>query len=534
MSSNMKSGEIEKTDFLIFGSGVASLRCAISLAPAGKVLVLTKQPLPGQPCKHANGIIAIASNDEVEIRLHYEDTVCAGEGLCKPEAVKVLVEEGPKYIEELISWGAEFQRECSKTAANKENVKQPRPYTYRGRSRSTVNEILTVLEKQVASNPNIKILPETYVEDLIIHDGRVAGAHFFDMKAGRRHTACATAAMIGTGGMGQVYPQTTNSEFCTGDGLAIAYRAGAQLADMEFIQFHPTVLHMRNAPRILIPESLRAEGAYLRNADLDRFMHRYHPQEEMAPRDLLSRAIMMEMQRTQSGFVYLDCTHLDVDLLSKRFPTMCAAFIEFNIDISENMIPIHPAAHYCIGGVKIDTRGRTSLPGLYAAGEASCSGVHGSNRLPSNSLLESLVFGARAGHAMIEDRESFQPGPRSNGQLERSTNSGSSRSCHPDEIMARLRKLMVENAGIIRSGHLLRFALDSLQHLSTEVNSSDTLRHDPRLGNLLSVSQIVAASALAREESRGAHYREDFPLRNDQRFLKHSVISINNPVTFSD
>lgn len=528
----MKSCEVEKTDFLIIGSGVAAMRCAAEIAHAGDVLILTKQSAPAQPSKHANGMIAFASSDEEDIRLHFEDTMSAGEGLCNPDSVKVLVEEGPRYIEELISWGAEFEREASKILIPKEGAK-PRPYTFRGRRKSTVGEILSVLGKRVAAQTNVKILPNTVAEELIVKDGAVAGVHCLDLKTARRRAVYSKAVFIGTGGLGQLYPETTNSELSTGDGVAIAFRAGAELSDMEFIQFHPTVLYLKNAPRVLLPETLRAEGAILRNADLQHFMHHYHIQEELAPRDIVSRAIMMEMMKTQSSFVYLDCTHLDAEILKKRFPALFEMFLEFNLDISENMIPIHPAAHYCIGGIRIDIQGRTSLPHLYAAGEASCSRVHGSNRLPSNSLLESLVFGARAGEAIRKDYSERTATVSANGVLAKSPAHTKAHS-RADELGCRLKKLMWQNVGVIRSGPNLQQTLHELQQYESEVHGSEALHQELRLKNLLSVAMVVTASALAREESRGAHYREDFPLRKDPRFLKHSVITKNNSVNFAD
>ncbi|MBZ5552141.1 MAG: L-aspartate oxidase [Acidobacteriia bacterium] len=532
MTLRMKSCELEKTDFLIVGSGVAAMRCALALADSGSVLMLTKQCSVAQPSKHSDGVIAIASSDEEEIRLHYEDTLCAGEGLCKTEAVKVLVEEGPRYMEELVSWGASFERHAGRVLSPKPGA-EPRSYVFKGRSQSTTNEILETLNRRIAGLPNVKVLKNTAAEDLIIKNGSVVGAHYCDLKTGRQHTVSARAVFAGTGGMGQLYPETTNTELSTGDGLAIAFRAGAELSDMEFIQFHPTVLNLKNAPRVLLPESLRAEGAYLRNADLERFMHHYHPQEELAPRDVVSRAILMEMVKTQSSYVYLDCTHLDGEILKRRFPAVYEMFLEFNIDISENMIPIHPAAHYCIGGIKIDTQGRTSLRGLYAAGEASCSGVHGSNRLSSNSLLESLVFGARAGEAMRGENPPPPVPMHSNGHSEKAASSGKGHVL-AEELVGRLKKVMWQFVGVIRSGLSLRHALKELEECEAHARPCDSTPHALRLRNLLSVASVVTASALAREESRGAHYREDFPLRKDARFLKHSSISKNHAVCFTE
>lgn len=528
----MKSCEVEQVDYLIVGSGVAAMRCALSLADAGRVLIITKQSAPPKPSKYANGSIAIASSDEEEIRLHYDDTLCAGEGLCNPKALKILVEEGPRYIEELISWGAEFEPDASKIITPKEGAKR-RPYTFRARGNATTQEILNTLHKRISASANIQILPGTAAADLIVKNDAVVGVHYDRLKNGQRHTVHAKAVFIATGGMGQLYPETTNSDFATGDGLAIAYRAGAELTDMEFIQFHPTVLYLKNAPRILLPATLRAEGAYLRNVDLQRFLHRYHNQGELAPRDAVSRAILMEMTKTASSYVYLDCTHLEAELLKKRFPTLFETFLQFNIDMTEHMIPIHPAAHYCIGGIKIDTSGRTSLPGLYAAGEVSCSGVHGSNRLPSNSLLESLVFGARAGAAMQVDQVSAARSVGANGHPEKTDASTKDRS-HSDEMTSNLKKLMWRHVGVVRLGQSLRQALGEIHSIEEEVENSGALKQQTCLWNLLSVAAMVTQSALAREESRGAHYRQDFPLRVDPRFLKHSIISKDSPVHFSN
>ncbi|MDD5544299.1 MAG: FAD-binding protein [Acidobacteriia bacterium] len=529
----MKSCDAEKVDFLIVGSGVAAMRCALALGNAGNVLMITKQSAPAQPSKYANGVLAAISSDEEEIRLHYDDTLCAGEGLCNPEAVKVLLQEGPGHIEELSAWGAQFERDTLKTLAPKEGAK-PRSCTYRAKGQSTILELLSVLNRKIASMPNVKVRTDMMAEDLILKGGAVAGLHCIDMKTGQTHSFCAKAVFIGTGGMGQLYPETTNSPQCTGDGLAVAFRAGAELSDMEFIQFHPTVLCLKNAPRILLPESLRAEGAYLRNVDLQRFMHRYHDQEELAPREVLSRAIMTEMAKTQSNYVYLDCTHLDAEKLQHRFPGLFQTFADFNFDISENMIPIHPAAHYCIGGIKIDTSGRASLGGLFAAGEVACSGLHGSNRLPSNSLLESLVFGARAGQAMKEMMVGTSaPVPvRPNGHPEKCSLPAKAKM-QVEEKLAKLKRLMWDHVGIIRSGQQLRQTLQSLRDLSQHIRGLEVFKHEPQLRNLISVADIVTQSALAREESRGAHYREDFPLRKDPHFLKHSVISKDSEVAFS-
>src|SRR5215831_13209564 len=389
-------------DYAIVGSGVAGLRAAIELSSAGSVLVLAKSDLSESATAYAQGGIAVALSDEDEIGLHEQDTLAAGDGLCRHESVALLVEEGPKYIQELIEWGTEFDRAGTKLAFTREAA-HSRSRILHAHGDSTGREISRALLARAHSIPHMHLRAHAFTTELIVERGRVAGLCFINETDGALHELRAGAVLLATGGLGQIYRETTDPEVATGDGMAIAYEAGAVLSDMEFVQFHPTALAIQGAPRFLLSEALRGEGGVLRNIGLERFMKKYHEAQELAPRDVVARAIVSEMQRTQSTHVYLDMTKKSEEFLRKRFPRIYETCLGYGLDLASDLAPVCPAAHYMMGGVRTDLRGRTSLPGLYAAGETAATGVHGANRLASNSLLEGLVFGAITGQAMMED-----------------------------------------------------------------------------------------------------------------------------------
>src|SRR6202171_1278170 len=392
-----------ETDFIVVGAGVAGLRAAIGLAEAGRVLVLAKREVTDSNTQLAQGGIAAALSDEDEVSLHLQDTLVAGDGLCNPDAVTVLAEDAPERIEELIAWGTQFDRNGTKLVFGREGA-HSRNRILHAQGDSTGREILRALYAKAKTLKNISVLEFEFSTGLQTVDGHVSGISLISDQ-GVEEEIAACSVLLATGGMGQLYCNNTNPDVATGDGVAMAFRAGAEVSDMEFVQFHPTALYLKKAPRFLLSEALRGEGACLRNLELDRFMSKYHPMGELAPRDVVARAIVheMEVSHAKDPFVYLDLTHLNAAKVQKRFPRIYATCMQHNIDITEDMVPIRPAAHYSMGGVRTDLNGKTNVAGLYAAGEAAATGVHGANRLASNSLLEGLVYGARAGGKMRDE-----------------------------------------------------------------------------------------------------------------------------------
>ncbi len=502
-----------ETDFVVIGAGVAGLRAAVELAGAGRVLVLAKTAVSEGHSGEAH--IAAVLSDEDEITLHLQDTIEAGDGLSNPSAVKILIEEGAQRVEELIAWGT---RGTKLTFGPESGHSRGRLLHAQGESTGT--EILRVLRAKVHSTKHISIVDCAFTTDLRTEDGRVTGISLLDA-SGLPHEISCFAVLLATGAMGQIYRNTTNLQPATADGVALAFRAGAELSDMEFVQFHPTVLYLKKAPRFLLSESLRRDGAQLRNIELDRFMGKYHPMGELAPRDLVARAIVheMEVSRAKDPIVYLDLTHLNPTKVQKRFPRIYSTFMRHNIDITEDLIPVCPAAHFAIGGVRTDLEGKTNIGGLYAAGEVAACGVHGANRLPSNSLLESLVYGARAGKAMRgELRE-----PAESGRRPVTAHANGPADSGIEEIIEQIQSVMWNDVGIVRTRGGMQRAIKKLEEMAPKLQNPRT-RRACEAANLHLAALAVARSALAREESRGAHYRIDYPNHDDKKFLKHSVL----------
>src|SRR5437899_535180 len=397
-------------DFLVIGAGVAGMRAAIELAEAGTVLVVAKDSLRESSSEYAQGGIAVALSDDDEVELHEQDTLAAGAGLCDREAVHTLVEEGPAAIEQLIEWGAEFDRHGMRLAFTREAA-HSRSRILHAHGDSTGREIARTLYRKASSIPGITFRSFRATVDLLIDEGQASGALVFDGTAGESVAVRARAVLLATGGLGRVYKETTNPDVATGDGVAMAYRAGAEISDIEFVQFHPTALAVAGAPRFLLSEALRGEGALLHNTRGERFMERYHPLLELAPRDVVARAIVSEMASTGSPHVFLDLTHRGETFIRERFPRIYETCLRYGVNIGTDAAPVAPAAHYAMGGVRTDLDGRTNVARVFAAGEAACTGVPGANRLASNSLLEGVVFGIRAGRAMREAAAS----PRAEG-----------------------------------------------------------------------------------------------------------------------
>ncbi|HEX5235331.1 MAG TPA: L-aspartate oxidase [Silvibacterium sp.] len=511
----------KETDYLIVGAGIAGLRAAIELCETGRVLVVTKEALGESNTHYAQGGIAVAMGGEEDVSLHLEDTVRAGDGLVDREAARVLVEEGPLRVEELLRWGTGFDREKGKLMLTREGA-HSRSRILHANGDATGAEIGRSLLAHARAQKNITLLEWTTTVDLIVKDGAVMGAVLLDA-SGKLVPVRARAVLLASGGAGQVYSDTTNPAVATGDGIAMAWRAGAEISDMEFYQFHPTALSLAGVPRFLLSEALRGEGAYLRNARGERFMERYHPLLELAPRDVVARAITREGTGEDGAPlpVYLDMRHVTGIDLHKRFPGISGFLAQHGLELSRDLIPVRPAAHYLMGGVRTDVDGRTSLKGLYAAGEVACTGVHGANRLASNSLLEGLVFGARAATAMRD------AAAMAAGDAEPMRTFAAS-PANATDTLKEIQRRMWQDAGLLRDAEGLRAMRQDLERLRV-VPALD--RESLELANLHAVAELIVLSAVTREESRGAHYRKDFPKRDDVRFAKHSVIR-GNRVTF--
>jgi L-aspartate oxidase len=512
------------TDFLIVGSGIAALRAIIALAGAGEIVVLTKADPREGSTGYAQGGIAAAVGPDDNIDRHVADTVAAGDGLCDEAAVRVLVGEGVRYVQELIDWGAIFDLDPSgRPALAREGAHSVRRVLHA--HDATGREIGRTLWRKASAVAAPRVLQHALGVEAIVEDGRCAGIRFV-IPDGREGTVRARATLLATGGAGQVFRETTNPSVATGDGVSIAYAAGARVGDLEFVQFHPTALDVAGAPRFLLSEALRGEGARLVNDDGERFMRREDPQGDLAPRDRVARGIAREVERTGRP-VYLTLQHLDAAFVHERFPEISAACRHAGLDLARDRIPVGPAAHYIMGGVWTDLWGRTSVPALFAAGEVACTGVHGANRLASNSLLEGLVYGGRAGTAMLE----WAGGGQSNWPSEFAISGGTlpppeGPAWQPVTEAVTVKDIMWRHVGLFRERHGLEEALEALDGAWRAARAHRQAGGAFRLDgwqamNLLTVARLIARAALRREESRGGHYRTDFPARDDLHWKRH-------------
>ena len=504
-----------ETDFIVIGSGVAGLRASIELAGSGgRVTVLTKDKASESNTEYAQGGVAVVLSDDDNAELHEGDTLGAGAGLCDPPAVETLVNEGTKYIKQLIEWGTEFDREGGKLVFTQEAAHSRRRILH-AHGDSTGAELVRALIARAGQEKTINLTPFANTESLIVNEGRCVGVRFLDPVLRAPREIYAKAVVMCTGGAGQLYLHTTNPAVATGDGMAMAYFAGAEMADMEFVQFHPTALNLENAPRFLLSEAMRGEGGQLKNKYGERFMPRYDERLELAPRDIVSRSIVAEMRRTGTRTVYLDMSALDEDFLKHRFPKIYETCKFYGLDIAKDLLPVSPASHYCMGGIRTDLWGRSTVPGLYAAGEVTCTGVHGANRLASNSLLEGLVFGARAGEAAAGDSSRFQVPSSEFSDSQLGTRNQELGTALSTAVKKRVKRLMWERVGILRDGDSLRRALAEFDQIEAG-NLSTSSR------NFVTLAKLVAEAALWREESRGGHYRNDFPASRDD-WRVHSI-----------
>ncbi|MGE3466373.1 MAG: L-aspartate oxidase [Pyrinomonadaceae bacterium] len=513
------------TDFIVIGSGVAGLRASIELASTGaSVTVLTKDKASESNTEYAQGGVAVVLSDDDNAELHEGDTLVAGAGLCDAKAVETLVTEGTRYIKQLIEWGTEFDREGGNLVFTQEAAHSRRRILH-AHGDSTGAEFVRALIARAGREKTINLTPFANTEGLIVRDGRCVGVRFLDPILRAPREIYAKAVIMCTGGAGQLYQHTTNPPVATGDGMAMAYFAGAELADMEFVQFHPTALSLENAPRFLLSEAMRGEGGILKNKYGESFMPSYDERAELAPRDIVSRSIVAEMRRTGTRTVFLDMTALGEKFLEERFPKIHQTCKFYGLDIAKDLLPVSPASHYCMGGVRTDLWGRTTLPGLYAAGEVTCTGVHGANRLASNSLLEGLVFGARAGTSAAEDSRQLTAGSWQSDQDQRPQAHDRSPTV-ATAVRKRVKRIMWERVGIIRERTALNRAIRELDQIAASDLSLSSR-------NFVTLARLVANAALWREESRGGHFRSDFPEQKDA-FRVHSVQRIGENIASTE
>ncbi|MCS6988002.1 MAG: L-aspartate oxidase [Chloroherpetonaceae bacterium] len=525
--------ETIKTDVLVIGSGIAGLFFALKAAEIGEVVVITKKERSDSNTNWAQGGIAAVLAPEDSFEAHIADTLDAGAGLCNRQAVEVLVKEGPDHVKTLIELGVNFTTEGGKLHLAREGGHSAHRIAHA--ADLTGKEVERALLQKASENPNVKILEHHVSIELITehhlrkktNDITCYGAYALDTKTNRFKKILAKFTMLATGGCGHVYLHTTNPPIATGDGVAMAYRAGAEIHNMEFIQFHPTTLYHPDAKSFLITEAVRGFGGVLRTKDGKEFMHKYDPRKSLAPRDIVARAIDNEMKKRGDDFVYLDITHKPESEIKERFPNIYERCLMFGIDITREMIPVVPAMHYSCGGVATDLFARTTIDRLYACGEVACTGVHGANRLASNSLLEALVFSHRAFLDVKERAKSVQ----NNVEFPDWDESGTE---NPEEwiLISHNRKeaqqAMNDYVGIVRSDLRLERARRRIEFLKEETEayykktkiSAELLE----LRNIIKVAKLIIESAMKRRESRGLHYTTDYPQRDDKHFLKNTVL----------
>ncbi len=498
------------TDVLVIGGGIAGFRAALGIPERYRVLVVTKDELRESNSQYAQGGIAGVLDPEDRFDNHIADTLAAGKGLCDPAVVELVIREAPRRIGELIEWGTHFDEVNGHVALGREGGHSHARIVH-ALGDETGREIMRAVIQRARTRANLRIWQNSFTIDLLTHEGQCRGVLVWDRRRGFA-LVWARAVVLATGGAGQLFRETTNPPIATADGHAMAFRAGAELRDMEFMQFHPTVLYIAGSARHLLTEALRGEGAYLRNCHGERFMTGAHPLAELAPRDDVSLAIAAQMARTQHPSVYLDLSHLDADRIRRRFPGIDRLCRTFDLDITRDPIPVCPGAHYLIGGVTVDDHGRTTLPGLWAAGEVTSSGLHGANRLASNSLLEGLVYGARAAEDIVAGLDDAGPRPLEVAPVSAPTRSDGQTRIDLGDLRESLRALLWRRLGITRDAAGLSEAAARVDHWGRYILP---LEFDDPTGwtmqNMLIVARLMIVAAADRRESRGVHFRRDFP-----------------------
>jgi L-aspartate oxidase len=534
------------SDFLLIGSGIGGLTFALQVADHGSVAIVTKKSDEESNTNYAQGGIAAVVSEKDSFQSHIEDTLQAGAGLCKRKVVEQVVRRGPECIRQLQIWGTQFST----------RAKQPRALSLGregGHSHDRIvhaadltgAEVERALLERVKSHPNIRLFPNHIAIDLILSPrasaretsdsiSRCQGAYVLDTETGDVHVFGAQVTLLATGGCGRVYTHTTNPEIATGDGLAMAYRAGAVAANLEFMQFHPTTLYGPKARSFLISEAVRGFGAILRTRSGERFMEKHHPAKELAPRDIVARAIDRELKLSGDPYVLLDLTHLDPDAVKSRFPYIHKRCQDLHIDITREPLWVVPAAHYMCGGVRTDWTGKTSILGLYATGEVACTGLHGANRLASNSLLEALVFSKNAAESSLEE---IKKAPTSRIEIPPWSKGGS--PSHEEWVLIshdrhEIQRLMWDYVGIMRSNDRLKRADKRIRLIGLEIEEfyrrSVAAEGIIELRNIALLAQLIIRSALRRKESRGLHFNTDYPERDDRRWRRDTLLRCSRQI----
>ena len=534
---------IKKTDFLVIGSGIAGLSYALKVAKFGKVTIITKKQIQKTNTALAQGGVAAVFGKIDSFDLHIKDTLSAGDGLCDREVAKMIVKDGPERIKELVKQGANFNKDGKGEydfSLGQEGGHSAKRIVYA--HDLTGKEIEDTLVKNVEQNKNITILENHIAVNLITlsssirsglittqHENICCGAYVLNNKSGEIETFYAGITLLATGGASKVYLYTSNPDIATGDGIAMAYRAGACVANLEFVQFHPTCLYHPEAKNFLISEAVRGEGAVLIDSEGKRFMGKYSPDKDLACRDIVARAIDTELKKTGADSVFLDITHKDSDFIRKRFPNIYSKCLGYGIDMTKEPIPVVPAAHYMCGGVATDLNGKTDIQRLYAVGETACTGFHGANRLASNSLLEALVYSQRAYQASIEEFKTIENKVSPTLELwDEADTTDSDEAIVVTHNWDEIRRLMWNYVGIVRSDKRLERAQRRIQNIQEEINeyywnfkvTADLIE----LRNLATVAELIVKSALMRKESRGLHYNIGYPQKDDKNWLKPTIL----------
>lgn len=509
-----------ETDFLVIGSGIAGLYFSLKASKYGRVVIITKDNIEQSNTLYAQGGLAAVFSKDDSIGQHVHDTLKAGDGLSNKKIATILAKEAPKEIMELKKLGVNFDSDANGFSLSKEAVHSHSRIVHA--LDTTGKEIEKILVKRVKENKNIVLFEYHTAIELITKKNKCIGCIALDLKQNKTANFFSKKTIIATGGLGRLYSITTNPETATGDGIAISFRAGTILEDMEFVQFHPTMLH-NSFPVFLISESLRGEGGLLKNRFGKRFMKKYHKDAELAPRDVVSRASLIEMKKTRAKNVYLDMTHFDKKYLKKRFPNIYKECLKYGIDISKEMIPVSPAAHYLCGGIKTDKYGKTNINNLYAIGECACTQLHGANRLASNSLTEGLVFGTRLINRIKDDikKEKIIKKKIRNILISNKKNGGIKK------LKKQLQEIMWKYAGIIRNEKGLNIARKKIIDLEKKfkiIKKNAINEEIIELKNLILLGKIIIAAALRRKESRGTHFMEDYPEKNYKIWQKHLII----------